>query len=65
MSKDVLMDHINPVIPLEGWDDFDGYIDRMFCDESGFQCLCKDCHDAKTREEKEIRMKFRKKKLDK
>jgi 5-methylcytosine-specific restriction endonuclease McrA len=60
MSKDVLMDHIDPVVPLEGWDNFDGFIERMFCDESNFQCMCKECHDQKTKWEKGERVKHRK-----
>jgi hypothetical protein len=61
MSKDVKMDHIDPAVPLEGWQGFDVYIERMFCDEDGFQCLCGPCHDEKTNEEREIRKKNKKK----
>ena len=59
MKKDICLDHIDPVIPLE-WicdDDFDWniYLDRMYCQAIGFQVLCSSCHDIKTKEENEIR----------
>lgn len=68
MSKDVKMDHIDPVIcPVKGWQGFDVYIERMFCGEENFQCVCGPCHDKKTAEEREIRKKHKalKKELDK
>jgi 5-methylcytosine-specific restriction endonuclease McrA len=58
-SKELQADHINPVVPLSGWDSFDGFIERMFCDEKGFQMLCVTCHDKKTEEEKEERKRLR------
>lgn len=64
MSKEVKMDHIDPVIcPVKGWQGFDTYIERLFCDEDGIQYLCSNCHDKKTAEEREIRKLN--KKLDK
>ena len=66
-SGEVKMDHIDPAVPLDGWQGFDIFIERMFCEESGFQCLCAECHDAKTAIEREERKRFKelKKKLDK
>lgn len=63
-SGEVKMDHIDPVVALTGWENFDVFIERMFCDEDGFQCLCPECHDKKTSEEKEIRKKHRKEKKE-
>lgn len=60
-SKDIRMDHIEPAVPLDGWQGFDVFIERMFCDEDGFQALCDACHTVKTTEEKEIRKINRKK----
>ncbi len=52
------MDHINPVVPVLGWDSWEGYLDRMFAEESGWQRLCKDkCHKEKTLTENEQRYK--------
>lgn len=49
--KNVLVDHIIPIVPTTGFDSWDNVIDRLFCDVDGFQVLCKACHDAKTLEE--------------
>lgn len=60
--KEVQLDHISPVVPLKGWDSWDGYVERMLCEASGFQVICKKpCHETKTLLEKEIRKQFRKK----
>ena len=66
-SGEVKMDHIDPAVPLDGWQGFDIFIERMFCDEEGFQCLCEGCHDEKTGIEREERKRHRelKKSLDK
>lgn len=72
MRKDIAVDHIDPVIPLDStfssWDDF---VDRLFCEEDNLQVLCsytlkrKDefggetsCHYKKTQEEKIERKKY-------
>jgi hypothetical protein len=49
--KNVAIDHIAPVVPLTGFDSWDGVIDRLFCDEEGLQLLCRDCHEIKCQEE--------------
>lgn len=55
-KKNVFVDHIEPVVsPEEGFKDWDTYINRMFCEMDNLQVLCKNCHDRKTREEKERR----------
>jgi 5-methylcytosine-specific restriction endonuclease McrA len=56
-KKEVQVDHINPVIPLTGRDDMDGYVERMFCYEDGWQVLCKSCHKDKSDEENRNRTK--------
>lgn len=54
--KEINVDHINPVIdPHIGWVDFNTFIERLFCDESGWQILCLQCHSAKTLLESFIR----------
>jgi hypothetical protein len=47
-SRSVQLDHIEPVIPLDGWNGFDSFIERLFCGEEGFQVLCKECHKERT-----------------
>lgn len=44
----VFVDHILPVGEVGG----PGYIQKMFLPSNALQCLCKKCHDAKTREER-------------
>jgi len=42
------VDHLIPVTPLVGFDDWNGFIERMFCDPGELQVLCKPCHKKKT-----------------
>lgn len=50
--KDVQLDHIIPVIPVEtGWDSFDGFIERLYCEVEGYAVLCLDCHKIKSHKE--------------
>lgn len=58
--KDVSIDHKEPVIGVEGFQTWDIYISRMFCEASNFQILCSDCHDAKSLAEKEQRKLWKK-----
>jgi len=55
----VQIDHTEPVVPLEGWDNWDGYIARMFCSEDKMSCLCKPCHKSKTYLENELRKQYK------
>lgn len=58
----IYVDHINPTVcPKEGFIDWNTYFDRMFCPVENLQCLCKTCHDEKSKEEREIRKKYKKK----
>jgi hypothetical protein len=56
------VDHIEPIVPVTGWESWDSYIERMFCEKEGLQILCEECHDVKTRAEKKKRVDNRKKK---
>lgn len=58
--KEIKADHINPVVPVDGFTDWNDIVSRMFCEESGFQALCKDCHDVKTKKENDQRKAWRK-----
>jgi 5-methylcytosine-specific restriction endonuclease McrA len=64
--KEISMDHIEPVVDLNGWDSWDDVLARLFCSPDDFQCLCHDCHDKKTEKENQVRkeQKIKKKKLD-
>lgn len=63
--KEIKIDHIEPVVdPLKGFQTWDEYINRMFCQKEGFQILCEPCHNIKSDIEKKIRKEIKKKKLD-
>jgi hypothetical protein len=68
-KKNIQLDHVSPIVPLTGWDNFDGFIDRLLCDTEGYQVLCKEHHQAKTivenSERKENRKASNKKKVKK
>jgi 5-methylcytosine-specific restriction endonuclease McrA len=50
-AKDMQADHTIPVIPLDGFDSWDGVIERLFCEKEGYTAMCKACHKVKTQEE--------------
>ena len=56
-SKEVQLDHINPIVPITGWDGWEGFISRLFCGAEGYQLLCKPHHSEKTKEENRKRKK--------
>ena len=53
VKKDIEVDHRIPVIdPQKGFQGWDEYITRLFCDKSNLQALCRSCHKQKTRNER-------------
>lgn len=50
-AKDMQADHIEPVVPLTGFDSWNGVIGRLFCEVDGFQALCRSCHKVKSKAE--------------
>lgn len=48
----IFVDHIKPVVsgPDQTWDE---YIENLFCEKNNLQLLCKECHDNKTKKERE------------
>lgn len=53
--KEVEVNHIFPVIPVTGFDSWDGVISRLFCEEDGLEVLCRACHKIITKHENEER----------
>lgn len=53
--KEVEVNHIQPVIPVSGFDSWDGVISRLFCEKEGLEVLCVSCHKEVTRKENEER----------
>ena len=54
-QKDVEVNHIDAVVPVTGFDSWDGVINRMFCEREGLEVLCKPCHKGITKLENERR----------
>ena len=54
-AKKMTVDHIVPVVPIDGHDSFDEVIKRLYCEMEGLQALCKSCHKLKTDEENAAR----------
>lgn len=55
VSKDVEVNHIIPVVPVTGFDTWDGVINRLFCEADGLEVVCKPCHLEITANEREER----------
>jgi 5-methylcytosine-specific restriction endonuclease McrA len=57
-SKDMEVDHIKPVVdPKKGFQSWDVFIDRLFCEADNLQAICKPCHLLKTNAEKKEKKK--------
>ena len=54
-KKNIQLDHIVSVVPVTGWDSFDGFIERLYCPKEGYQVLCREHHEIKTTIENQIR----------
>lgn len=52
MDKEVQIDHIIDAGTLMKSSDLSGFVERLFCEEGGFQCVCKPCHQEKTNAER-------------
>jgi 5-methylcytosine-specific restriction endonuclease McrA len=55
MGKETAVDHIEPAGSLKGYADLPGFVERLFCEADNLQVLCKDCHDVKTKEDRDGR----------
>lgn len=56
-SSKMAVDHINPVVSVDdGFQDWNEFIDRLWCDISNLQRICDMCHDAKTSSERVARL---------
>ena len=54
-AKDVEVNHIEPVVPISGFDSWDGVIKRMFCEADKLEVVCKECHKGITKQENQER----------
>ena len=60
-AKEVQVDHIEPVVDSKGFNSWDVFIERLFCEKENLQVLCKECHLIKTQLEKKERASASKK----
>ena len=54
-DKKVNVDHKIPAGTLRCADDLPGFVERLFCEADNLQVLCSNCHDFKTKNEKDGR----------
>lgn len=54
-AKNVEVNHIISVIPVEGFDSWDNVINRLFCEEDGLEVVCKPCHKLISKQENQER----------
>lgn len=56
-SSKMAVDHINPVVSVDdGFNDWNEFIARLWCDKKNLQRICDDCHDKKTASERIARL---------
>ena len=65
LQEKVHIDHINPCVPLTGWEGYDSFITKLFCDPLELQVICEKCHSKKTQEEVKVRKENRRKAQEK
>lgn len=51
-EKKINVDHIVPAGALNCATDLPGFVERLFVEVEGLQVLCSNCHDIKTKQEK-------------
>lgn len=56
------MDHIVAVVDTKGFEDWNTYIESLFCGPENFQCICIEHHKIKSKNEEKERQEHRKKK---
>ncbi len=53
--KLVQVDHIKPIVGVNGLTTWDKFIERLYCEAKNLQVLCKACHKIKTKKERDAR----------
>lgn len=61
-GKETHVDHQIPVVGIEGFTDWDDYVNRLFCDSNNLVIRCIECHKIKSFLENKERSEFRKSK---
>ena len=52
-DKQINVDHVMPAGELNKADDLPGFVERLFVEVEGLQTLCLNCHNEKTKQEKQ------------
>jgi 5-methylcytosine-specific restriction endonuclease McrA len=61
-AKECQVDHRNPVVDIiKGWESWDVFIARLFCDVENLDLLCTNCHNSKSAMEVQMRKYAREK----
>lgn len=50
--EQIHVDHIHACGELNSFNDLPGFVERLFVEVDGLQCLCHNCHAVKTKDEK-------------
>lgn len=53
--EQIHVDHIIPCGELTDYSHLPGFVERLFVEVEGLQCLCHNCHSVKTQEEKDAK----------
>lgn len=56
-AKMVQVDHVKPAVGIEGFSSWDSFIEGLFCEKDNLQVLCSECHNTKSKGEREARRK--------
>jgi len=51
VAKEVEVNHIIPVVPVTGFDSWDGVVSRLFCEKEYLEVVCKPCHKLISKQE--------------
>ena len=51
-EKNINVDHIIPAGTLTCANDLPEFVERLFCEVDNMQCLCTECHNIKTQNER-------------
>lgn len=56
LAKEIQVDHITPAGSLKDYTDLPKFVSNLFCESDNLQVLCKECHNTKTQEERNVNL---------
>lgn len=61
--NNISVDHKNAIVdPTTGFSGWDNFINNLYCESDNLQVLCRNCHNAKSLEERNLAKEARAKK---